>query len=198
MNRLKLLCACICLTGCAAPAPNTSAAPRPEILWIGDSLSEQFATPGKRSSDILQTRLGSAWAVVNAAMGGTTTQDWLTKLPPLLESRPALVLVELGVNDGPVGGLSLAQTHVNMLTIFVMIRAAGGFPIFLAADWEQPALEREYIQACADAGVPILRDYEAGVFHQPDFTTADLRHPNEAGAVILESNLWPLLHLYLP
>lgn len=206
---MKPLCALLLfmLSACGAPTGTPSAEPKPpvQILWIGDSLSAQNFYPvpgapalGERSSDLLQVRLGPGVQINNAAVDATGTAYWLANLPPLLAAQPTIVLVELGINDKTLsaGSLTAEQTRENLRTLFTMIHQANGFPIFLAVDWNNPALEREYVRVCADMNVPILRDYLAGEYQQPDFTV-DGAHPNAAGAVILADNVYPLLNLVL-
>ena len=55
--------------------------------------------------------------MVNASVSGETTQGGLARLPRALEThKPAIVIVELGGNDG-LRGLPLATSRENLAKI---------------------------------------------------------------------------------
>ena len=76
---------------------------------------------------LLEQRLateGYGYRVVNASVSGETTQGGLARLPRALEThKPAIVIVELGGNDG-LRGLPLAASRENLAKIIELARAA--------------------------------------------------------------------------
>src|ERR1035441_441230 len=105
-------------TPAAAPAPPPAAADtRPAIVCFGDSITAGFGLDaGQSFPDLLQQDLdGRAirYRVVNLGVNGDTTQDGLARLPMALAEKPALVLLELGGNDG-LRGIPLAITQANL------------------------------------------------------------------------------------
>ena len=77
----------------------------PTLLVLGDSLSAAYGIPAERGwVSLLQRRLaerGFPHRVVNASISGDTTGGGLSRLPAALErERPAVVILELGANDG--------------------------------------------------------------------------------------------------
>ena len=77
---------------------------RPLILAFGDSLTEGLGVDPQESYPTqLQAELdrgGYAYRVVNQGISGDTTTGGLARLPLALELEPAIVILELGANDG--------------------------------------------------------------------------------------------------
>ena len=83
------------------------------IVVLGDSLSAGYGIKIQQGwVNLLAQRLateGYGYRVVNASVSGETTQGGLARLPRALEThKPAIVIVELGGNDG-LRGLPLAS-----------------------------------------------------------------------------------------
>ena len=86
----------------AAPAAAFSAA---TILVFGDSLSAGYGLPREQGwVHLLEQRLRAEkrdYKVVNASISGETTLGGRSRIDAALKShRPALVILELGANDG--------------------------------------------------------------------------------------------------
>src|SRR3984957_17829454 len=77
---------------------------RPVIVCFGDSLTAGFGLDsGQSYPDLLQRELdrgGYKYRVENLSVSGDTTQDGLARASMALDLKPAIVLVELGANDG--------------------------------------------------------------------------------------------------
>ena len=106
-------------------ATATFAAPAKIILIFGDSLSAGYGIAREQSwPSLLTNKLAankSACAVINASVSGETTAGGLARLPQALrEHRPAVVVIELGSNDG-LRGLPVSAMRSNLVA---MIRAA--------------------------------------------------------------------------
>ena len=85
---------------------------------LGDSLSAGYGIKIQEGwVNLLAQRLateGYGYRVVNASVSGETTQGGLARLPRALEThKPAIVIVELGGNDG-LRGLPLAASRENL------------------------------------------------------------------------------------
>ena len=109
----------------AAKSPRDS---RPAIVIFGDSLSAGFGLdPGQSYPDLLQKTLddkGYAYRVVNQGLSGDTTTGGLSRIEECLVVRPAIVVVELGGNDG-LRGTPVAITRSNLEQMVERIQAAG-------------------------------------------------------------------------
>src|ERR1700683_421463 len=92
---------------------------RPVIVCFGDSLTAGCGLDaGQSYPDLLQRELdrrGYKYRVENLGVSGDTTQDGLARVSMALALKPAIVILELGANDGlrgqPVTGIerNLAQ-----------------------------------------------------------------------------------------
>src|SRR5262249_37167570 len=99
----------------AQPAPPYGAADTRKVLLVfGDSISAGYGLPpGQSFPDRFQKRLdaqGYAWRVVNQGISGDTTSGGVARLKAGTRVNPALVVLELGGNDG-LRGLPLAITR---------------------------------------------------------------------------------------
>src|SRR5689334_23279734 len=113
--------ALVSIASAAAPAQRT-------IVVLGDSLSAGYGIKIQEGwVNLLAQRLateGYGYRVVNASVSGETTQGGLARLPRALEThKPAIVIVELGGNDG-LRGLPLKTSRDNLDKIIGLVRAA--------------------------------------------------------------------------
>lgn len=100
----------------------------PTILVLGDSLSAAYGIPVEQGwVSLLQQRLterGFPHRVVNASISGDTTSGGLSRLPAALErDHPAIVILELGANDG-LRGQSLPAMHDNLARMIELSQQA--------------------------------------------------------------------------
>jgi len=99
------------------------------ILVFGDSLSAGYGLPtGSGWVSLLDQRLKRDrldYAVVNASVSGETTLGGRNRIAATLtEHRPAVVIVQLGGNDG-LRGNSIEETRRNLIAIVEASRKAG-------------------------------------------------------------------------
>ena len=181
----------------AAPAPRT-------IVILGDSLSAGYGVKIQEGwVSLLGKRLASegyGYSVVNASVSGETTQGGLARLPRVLEThKPAVVVVELGANDG-LRGLPLNASRENLRQIVESARVAKA-RVVLVGMVIPPNYGPRYGQDFRDmfaalaakypvAFVPFLLDQVA---LKPELMQADGLHPNALGQPQLLENLWPKL-----
>ena len=182
----------------AAPAP-TPPAPdaRPAIVCFGDSITEGFGLDaGQSFPDLLQQDLDSRalrYHVINLGVSGNTTQDGLARLPMALAEKPAVVLIELGGNDG-LRGIPLAITQVNLAQMIEAFRA-GGARIVLAGMSLPPnygpafirKFEALYKDLAVQYKVTLIPFLLEGVGGHDELMQRDGLHPNAAGARIVEA-----------
>jgi acyl-CoA thioesterase-1 len=93
---------------------------RPVLVAFGNSLTAGFGVDRVFSYPAyLQSLLNSngyKYRVVNAGISGDTTAGGVTRLPNVVAMKPAVVILELGGNDG-LRGLTLQQTRENLETM---------------------------------------------------------------------------------
>ena len=223
MLRFTLIAAALILCACnrpekpaapaqtaAAPTPPPSAAatdPRPAIVCFGDSITAGFGLEaGESFPDLLQKDIdgrGLRYRVVNLGVSGDTTQDGVSRMSMALAEKPAIVLLELGGNDG-LRGIPLAITQANLVQMIEAFQTAGA-KIVLAGMSLPPNYGAAFIQKFEAmykdlaskyklALIPFLLD---GVGGHDDLMQRDGIHPNAAGArkveAIVIKALLPLL-----
>lgn len=97
-----------------------------KILVLGDSISAAYGMN-------IEQGWVSLWAesvqdrahIINASMSGETSTGGLSRLPLLLEQHePALVIIELGGNDG-LRGYPIKQLKNNLLAMVQLSQASG-------------------------------------------------------------------------
>jgi acyl-CoA thioesterase-1 len=128
----------------SAPAPKDN---RPVIVAFGDSLSAGFGVEtGESYPDFLQKAVDEAgfrYRVVNAGISGDTTSSGLARVDSIAAMKPAVVILELGGNDG-LRGLPLESTRANLEQIIAALKKAGA-AVVLAGMTLPPNYGPEYI-----------------------------------------------------
>jgi len=177
---------------------------RPAIVVLGDSLSAGYGIKIQQGwVNLLAQRLASegyGYRVVNASVSGETTQGGLARLPRALEThKPAIVIVELGGNDG-LRGLQLAASRDNLAKIIEKARSAKAQVLLVGMMIPPnygPRYGEDFRKMFSDlagkyslAFVPFLLDQIA---LNPELMQADGIHPNSAGQPQILKNLWPEL-----
>lgn len=177
----------------SAGAPDTTAAAdaRPVILAFGDSLTAGSGLPlGSGYPEQLQRELdsrGYAYRVINAGIGGDTTGGGLARLQSALSLHPAIVILELGANDG-LRGLPTGSTAANLDEMIAAFQGAGArvilagmtLPRNLGADYISD-FEKIFTGLAAKRGITLIPFFLEGVAGQPGFVLEDGMHPNERG-----------------
>src|SRR4030095_1154330 len=101
---------------------------RPVILAYGDSLTAGFGTPsGSTYPDQLQRKLdglGYRYRVGGMGISGDTTSGGLARWKPAVETKPSIVILELGANDG-LRGLPVPQMKANLEEMISAFRKTG-------------------------------------------------------------------------
>jgi acyl-CoA thioesterase-1 len=174
------------------------------LLVLGDSLSAAFGIAAEKGwVALLQQRLqqeGMPWLVVNAGISGDTTAGGVARLEPLLRRhQPAIVILELGSNDG-LRGFAFRQIRANLERLIEQTRAAGAQPLLVGgmlppnygADYAD-AFHQVYLSVAAEKQVPLVPFLLAGVAQDRSLMLADGYHPNEQAQPILLDTVWPHL-----
>lgn len=106
-----------------------SASKAPVILVYGDSLSAEYGLPrGAGWVALMEQRLKQLkidYSVANASISGETTAGGAARInTELARIQPAIVIIELGGNDG-LRGLALAATRANLESMIEAASKAG-------------------------------------------------------------------------
>ena len=126
--------------------------PQKTILVLGDSLSAGYGlATGQGWVTLLARRIRATrpgWRVVNASISGETTAGGASRIgAEVARTRPSVVVIELGANDG-LRGLPLAQTRINLEKI-IRTAQSGGARVLLVGMRMPPNFGPAYTQAFA-------------------------------------------------
>src|SRR6266545_5564205 len=191
--------------GTKSPPPS-NAAPRPEervLVAFGDSLTAGLGvSPEEAYPARLQEKLqlsGYRYRVVNAGVSGETTAGGLRRVDWILKSKPDIVILELGANDG-LRGLNLSQTRANLEQIIQRLMA-GGAKVVLAGMKLPPNYGADYTRAFQSMYADLAKRYDVqfipffldGVAAKADYNQADGIHPTGAGYAVIVENIWPVI-----
>jgi acyl-CoA thioesterase-1 len=184
-------------------SPASSADSRPLIVCFGDSLTAGYGTgPGESYPDYLQADLdaqGYKYRVVNEGVSGNTTKDGVDRLAGVIATKPALVVVEFGGNDG-LRGLPIADSRANLDTILRKLTASGS-KVAIAGITLPPNYGANYIQQF-DATYPMLaKKYNTpllpfllkDIYNVPGMMQGDETHATAAGNKIVASDVLQLI-----
>ena len=195
---------CWLLVAATLPPGLEAAAAQPIILVVGDSLSAGYGVAVDQTWVALLgrrlTKEGYGYRVVNASISGDTTGGALNRLPRALElHRPAIVILELGGNDG-LRGLPLKQVRTNFEAMLSQVRAAGAQPVLIGM-----RMPTNYGPAYADGfhalygdlarkyDAPLLDFFLDKVALEPSLMQDDGIHPTTQAQPILLDNVWPVI-----
>jgi acyl-CoA thioesterase-1 len=180
---------------------------RPRIVAFGDSLTAGLGVAQEEAYPAqLQRRLEAAgyrYRVINAGVSGDTTAGGVRRVEWVLNSKPAIVVLELGANDG-LRGIDPAETRSNMEKIIRRLQAAG-VTVILAGMKLPPNYGREYTtrfsaiypELAQKYRVPLMPFFLEGVAAREALNQADGIHPTEAGYRLITENLFKALQPFL-
>ena len=176
----------------------------PVLLVLGDSLSAGYGLPAGRGwVDLLDRKMAleaPGFRVVNASISGETTLGGRNRLARLLaQHRPAVVILELGANDG-LRGAPLEAVRGNLAAMAAAARDAGAqvlivgmrLPPNYGAQYARgfQALFGEVARAQRAAWVPFLFE---GFADQREQFQDDGIHPAASAQPRMLQTVWPAL-----
>jgi acyl-CoA thioesterase-1 len=180
------------------------------ILIVGDSLSAGYGLALSRGwVALLEERLKRErfdYSVANASISGDTSAGGRARIDAALERhRPAVVIVELGANDG-LRGLPVAQMKANLAAIIERSRKSGArvllvgmkLPPNFGPDYTT-AFENAFAELARSHKVPLVPFMLEGFAEKLEYFQPDRIHPNEQAQPLILERIWralrPLLAL---
>lgn len=172
------------------------------ILIFGDSLSAGYGIARDTSwVNLLQNKLRQShqqYQLVNASISGETTGGGVRRITQTLrEHHPAIVIVELGANDG-LRGNSLTAMRANLGDIIEQSRREKA-KVLLAGMRLPPNYGKAYVEDFQNSFTQLAKKHRvtllpfllAGV--TPEQFQADNLHPNEAAQAQIMQTVWQAL-----
>jgi acyl-CoA thioesterase-1 len=204
MTLLRSLAFLLVLVLATAPTAPCAADAAPVVLVVGDSISAAYGlSPGQGWVDLLAARLkadGYRHQSVNASISGDTTAGGRARLPALLvRHKPAIVILELGGNDGLRGG-SLPSTRENLDAMVVAAQKAGARVLILGMKLPPnygPAYTRDFDALFASVAAVRKAAFVPFIFEGFGDDNANFQpdriHPTAAAQPKILANVWPAL-----
>jgi len=184
-------------SGSAYSAPKT-------VLVLGDSLSAEYGLArGTGWVALAEEKLRSQKieaTIINASVSGETTSGGRSRLPALLEKyKPALVVIELGANDG-LRGLPVAAAEANLLAMSSAAQKADAH-VMLIGMRMPPNYGRDYTERffamygtlAKQIKAPLVPFMLEGVADKPELMQPDRLHPLASAHPAILANIWPTL-----
>jgi acyl-CoA thioesterase-1 len=174
------------------------------IVVLGDSLSSGYGMRIEQSwvsklEDRLRTE-GYGYEVVNASISGDTTSGGLARLPRILElHQPAIVIIELGGNDG-LRGQPVSNLRANLAAMIELAEARGALLVLTGIQIPPNyglaytnSFAEVYTQLAAEFGLPLVEFLMDNVALHTDLMQSDGIHPNARGNDVMLENIWAVL-----
>ena len=187
-----------------APVLAANAGGGATVLVLGDSISTAYGIAREDGwVALLQRRLderraarAASHGVVNASISGDTTDGGLRRLPKLLRRHaPAVVIVELGGNDG-LRGFPAARIEANLGAMLETAQAAGARTLLVGIPMA-PNYGRRYLEAYHAAFTNAAERYRTPLASvriedllQPGMIQPDGIHPTTKAQPLLLETVW--------
>jgi acyl-CoA thioesterase-1 len=200
MHIARILLLALFLSGC----PPLAAQAQQVVLFLGDSLT---AGLGVEPEEAFPQLLGAMLArdgltdvrIVNGGISGSTSASALARLKWYEKTRPSLLFLALGANDG-LRGLTIEQIEKNLAEVITRAREQG-MTVILAGMELPPNYGDEYTGAFRKVYrdlaaryrielIPFLLDGVGGV---ASLNQADGIHPNAEGHRLIARHVYPIL-----
>ncbi len=186
----------------------TMSAMAKSIVVLGDSISAGYGIEVEEGwVALLQKKLlasNSKYSISNASISGDTSAGGLARIDPILIAhKPAIILLQLGANDG-LRGLSPIQMKNNLAEIVRRAQKAGSRVILLGMkippNYGKRYVElfyKVYPQLAKELAIPLVPFLLEDVALNKGLMQIDGLHPNAKAQPILankiETYLFPLL-----
>ncbi|MCA9738705.1 MAG: arylesterase [Gemmatimonadetes bacterium] len=179
---------------------------RPVVVFLGTSLTAGYGLedPSLAFPALVQARIDAAgldYRVVNGGVSGDTSAGGLRRVDWLLEQPVAVLVLELGANDG-LRGQDPEALKENLLEVIRRTRAAHPEARVLVAGMEAPpnlgdrytARFRGVFREVADeTGATLLPFLLEGVAGEPALNQEDGIHPTPEGHRVVADHVWAAL-----
>ena len=179
----------------AAPATQT-------ILVWGDSLSAGYGLASSSTAwpALLQQRLqqsGFSYQIVNGSVSGETSAGGRSRLPAALKThQPAILIIELGANDG-LRGLKSALMSDNLAAMVTAAHTAGArvlligmqLPPNYGVSYTQ-AFEKVFADVAQKHNVALIPFLLEGFADRPAMFQEDGLHPKAEAQPLILDTVW--------
>ena len=168
---------------------------RPVILAFGDSLTAGYGVPrGSGYPEQLQRKLdglGYKYRLVNMGISGDTTSGGRARMKAAIDVMPAVVILELGANDG-LRGQPVTEMQANLEEMISEFQKRGAKVILAGMTLPRnygaayvKSFEEVFRSLAKKYNLPLIPFFLEGVAGNPKYTLDDFLHPNAEGYVLV-------------
>ena len=168
---------------------------RPVILAYGDSLTAGYGVPrGSGYPEQLQRKLdglGYKYRLVNMGISGDTTSGGRARMKAALDVTPAIVILELGANDG-LRGQPVTAMQANLEEMIAEFQKRGAKVILAGMTLPRnygnayvKSFEEVFRSLAKKYNLPLIPFFLEGVAGNPKYTLDDFLHPNAEGYALV-------------
>ncbi len=178
------------------------------VLFLGDSLTEGLGLETEQAfPNLIDERLkaeGYNISIINAGISGSTSASALERMQRYVRSRPDLVILSLGANDG-LRGLDVDNMKINLAET-IEFAQNNDIKVALTGMLTPPNMGEEYTSSFAQVFPDLAAEYNldfmpfllqdvAGI---PELNQADGIHPNLEGSRIVADHVYNFLLPLIP
>lgn len=175
----------------------------PKVVFLGDSLTAGYGIERKDSwPSLIENKLklkGKEIKAIYGGISGSTTASGLRRLRWYLKSKPDILVLALGANDG-LRGLDLDASKKN-LEHTIKLALENKLKVFLAEMRVPPNYSKEYAQKFQKMYKDLSESYPItlipfflkDVAGKKDLNLSDGIHPNEKGNKVIADHIYPYL-----
>ncbi|WP_413291805.1 arylesterase [Bdellovibrio sp. HCB185ZH] len=175
-----------------------------KLIVLGDSITEGYGVSKEAAYPaLLEKKLHEAgkkdWSIINAGVSGSTTASGISRMKWLFKSKPDVVFLALGANDG-LRGLKVEESQKNLASAIEYAQKEkvevilGGLymPPNYGADYTAKfkKMYEDLAKKYKLTFIPFILDKVAG---NPKYNLADGIHPNEEGHKIIADTIFNAL-----
>ena len=180
----------------------------PKILIYGDSLSAAYGIAQQQGwTTLLQKKLNSEhfqYDVINASISGETSSGGLARFnTTLTKTKPNIVILELGANDG-LRGLPISEM-ANNLSSMIKLTKKLKIKLLLIGMRIPPNYGPKYTELFSNTYqqlsqsyiIPLVPFMLENIAAKSNLIQDDGLHPNALGQPMILENIWPKLQILL-
>ncbi len=175
------------------------------IIVFGDSLSANYGIPTESGwVNLLKQQLQTfspPLQIINTSISGETTVGGRNRIKQVLEQHhPAIVILELGANDG-LRGTAIKTIYENLEAIITTCQQNNA-SVLLVGMRLPPNYGMTYTQKFQNMYAQLAHNHQtaivpfllAGFEEEYEFFQADGIHPTESAQAKIAENIWRVLH----
>lgn len=175
------------------------------IVFMGDSLTEGYGITREKSfPSVIKEKLDTSFKdfpikITNGSVSGSTSANAQSRLKWFLKSKPDILVLALGANDG-LRGINVKESSKNLAETIKMAKE-NNIRVVLTGMLMPPNYGQEYRAQFEQMYQKLQKQYGLdfipflldGVAGSKELNQADGIHPNEAGHRVMAENVLKVL-----